>query len=446
MTQSNKLDPIAGAIRQGLQEHGNGSQGCPAPDVLGSYFERSLEAGERVRWETHFSRCLRCQEQLATLARMETVLGSAQRVAPQAGSWFLNWRWLTGAGAAALGALVIWVALQSPGGHQEMLVRTVQEQKAQANEVAKLDAAKPAQAPAATAVEPTRTRVPEAASAAPPPASAPPRTDQALDTLARANTATQSSGSLPAERDQVAGKEGLAVSASGEKGRAALRESDVPQKRAEVLSADAVQDAKAAEEQKIQSGAVAKPQMAKQVPAVAAQVAPPVPADRQFRVDAPAAKKETVDQKDALRAQSTVVVTQEAPPRASEAPGYDTGRSVRGPLPMFSALAGRIHWRFFADGRIERYDERLKAGDMTSNPAAEKLLAASAPSEKVCWAVGQKGIVIRTVDKQAWQQIGSPTEEDLVFVEAQDALRATVRTRNNKSYVTSDGGRTWSTP
>jgi len=73
------------------------------------------------------------------------------------------------------------------------------------------------------------------------------------------------------------------------------------------------------------------------------------------------------------------------------------------------------------------------------------LLTGSAPSDQVCWIVGQVGAVLRTTDGGAhWKIIPSPLAEDLGGIRATDALHATIwNARATKSFETSDGGLTW---
>lgn len=119
MADHHKRDPLAGLLARELKATLPASAGvCPEPGVLAAYFERSLSAGEMAGYETHFAACPRCQEQLAVLARLETAV-APQRAPESAGgfSWFLNWRWLAPALAAA-GALALFVILrpQPPTG------------------------------------------------------------------------------------------------------------------------------------------------------------------------------------------------------------------------------------------------------------------------------------------------------------------------------------------
>ena len=71
------------------------------------------------------------------------------------------------------------------------------------------------------------------------------------------------------------------------------------------------------------------------------------------------------------------------------------------------------------------------------------LAAVSAPSNTTCWAVGARGVVVRTVDGTNWKPVTAPTASDLVVVRASSEEAATVRASDGSEYSTSDGGRTW---
>ncbi|MGH7948924.1 MAG: zf-HC2 domain-containing protein [Candidatus Binataceae bacterium] len=74
---------------------------------------------------------------------------------------------------------------------------------------------------------------------------------------------------------------------------------------------------------------------------------------------------------------------------------------------------------------------------------ATDLLAASAPSSRVCWVVGRGSTVLRTTDGEKWQRIKPPIDADFVGVDARSAERATVRSADGRQFATSDGGRSW---
>src|ERR1700730_14837651 len=79
---------------------------CPGPDILAAYYERSLDRDETSQYELHFSQCVRCREQLATMARAEQ--GPQAKLARL---WLWDWRWL-GSAAAVLLFVALWAARQ----------------------------------------------------------------------------------------------------------------------------------------------------------------------------------------------------------------------------------------------------------------------------------------------------------------------------------------------
>ncbi|WP_330186227.1 oxidoreductase [Dactylosporangium sp. AC04546] len=79
-----------------------------------------------------------------------------------------------------------------------------------------------------------------------------------------------------------------------------------------------------------------------------------------------------------------------------------------------------------------------------------RLRGLAAVSDRVAWASGTGGTVLRTVDGgRTWQQVGPPGTTDLQFrdIEAFDAWHAVVLSigegEASRVYVTDDGGRTW---
>ena len=64
-------DPFEAALARGLQRQGEAVDGCPDPEILAAYWDRSLTSDERTHWDAHFAACARCQAQLAALARTE---------------------------------------------------------------------------------------------------------------------------------------------------------------------------------------------------------------------------------------------------------------------------------------------------------------------------------------------------------------------------------------
>src|SRR3954467_2695845 len=90
------------------------------------------------------------------------------------------------------------------------------------------------------------------------------------------------------------------------------------------------------------------------------------------------------------------------------------------------------------------------AWHLTPTGSTARLRGLSAVSEKVAWASGSQGTVLRTLDRGAtWQQAGPPGTTNLQFRDNQafDDDHAVILSIGNGSdsriYVTSDGGATW---
>ena len=87
---------------------------------------------------------------------------------------------------------------------------------------------------------------------------------------------------------------------------------------------------------------------------------------------------------------------------------------------------------------------------LTPTGSAARLRGLSAVSERVAWASGSLGTVLRTTDKGAtWQSVGPPGTQTLQFrdIEAFDANTAVILSigtgTDSRIYRTTDGGQTW---
>lgn len=88
--------------------------------------------------------------------------------------------------------------------------------------------------------------------------------------------------------------------------------------------------------------------------------------------------------------------------------------------------------------------------ELVDTGVTARLRGLSAVSDRVAWASGSEGTVIRTVDGgRTWRQVGPPGTTDLQFrdIEAFDAWHAVALSIGegelSRVYRTSDGGRTW---
>jgi photosystem II stability/assembly factor-like uncharacterized protein len=82
---------------------------------------------------------------------------------------------------------------------------------------------------------------------------------------------------------------------------------------------------------------------------------------------------------------------------------------------------------------------------MMGSGVTTDFLAASAPSNDVCWIVGKSGTIVRTLDSGAhWHLINPPSRDNFTAVSASDSNTAVVADSHGRRSVTRDGGVTWS--
>ncbi len=75
--------------------------------------------------------------------------------------------------------------------------------------------------------------------------------------------------------------------------------------------------------------------------------------------------------------------------------------------------------------------------------APGRLLAGSASSPRVCWLVGEGGLVLRALDGVTFVRVTAPAAVDLTVVTAASAANAVVGAADGRRFVTTDGGTTW---
>jgi photosystem II stability/assembly factor-like uncharacterized protein len=93
---------------------------------------------------------------------------------------------------------------------------------------------------------------------------------------------------------------------------------------------------------------------------------------------------------------------------------------------------------------------RQPSWELSPTGVTARLRGLSAVSDRVAWASGSEGTVLRTVDGgDSWQQVGPPGVADLQFrdIEAFDRRRAVTLSigegEQSRIYRTADAGRTW---
>ena len=110
------LEPLDAILRRASAlAPGPATPECADPEMLAAYYDRSLDASERNRLDSHFADCARCQMQLATIARAAQRAGKAR---PAFGiAWLRRWQIAIPA-FAAVAAVVVVIAVMRPGNDE----------------------------------------------------------------------------------------------------------------------------------------------------------------------------------------------------------------------------------------------------------------------------------------------------------------------------------------
>ena len=373
------------ALSKSLRTQRSADDGCPEPGVLAAYWERSLASGERAKCEAHFASCLRCQAQLAALART-AASADAATAQPSVGlGWLFDWRWLAPAATVAVIILAVWVI--EPGAPVERETPTVAD-----SQVANRSREELAER---SETEPDDGRQRRDAAAQP--------REQTLErTLAPTNAVAD-----PASED------------------AAVTASPAQTERRENAGVEV--DALATDE--VRSVA----QQSRELQFVDAGVASTAPID----VQRPA-EPELGDAQTGRRLVTESFAARETAVSAiATLADTDTGTLIATPDTT-------SFWRLPSGGGIERSTDGGSTWVTQVTRADVELTAGTSPSPSICWVVGQAGTILRTIDGETWEAISLPTAADLVMVEASDGVRATVTAADGTRYRTADGGETWS--
>jgi len=127
-------------------------------------------------------------------------------------------------------------------------------------------------------------------------------------------------------------------------------------------------------------------------------------------------------QQDALNGQALV---------AREAAGFD----------VLSPDA-QVRWRVTGPA-VTRSTDRGATWTPAVADATSRLLAGAAPTATVCWLVGERGLVLRTLDGVTFARVAAPVPDNLATVTATSAANAVVGTADGRRFVTYDGGVAW---
>jgi Putative zinc-finger len=428
MASRERDDAMAGLLKRTLAGDASAGNGCPEPDILAAYFERSLDAGETARIELHLSECARCREQLAALGGAEeaaaTPVVQVPRHQPRA-SWLWDWRWLAPV-AAVLILTAVWAtrrptltqhsaqtpaeaansqpALQAPP-QDKQLSRPHLVAPASRRVQTTPQAAPPENAPAAN----SKARVDSATAGNPPPTKA-----------AAAGTNATSAGDLPLSAHELAPHDALSKKAFAPRKTSADQAANarVPSASGSVAVESAAPTV-AAPSAPASGAPSSHPAMNGAVAGIAGGVtsAGPARAEKQERVaaDGSQAQAEILTATQEQRSASFIVRT---PDRS-------------------------ILWRIGSAGFVERSEDGGRTWNGTLPRQNAHYVAGSAPSAKVCWLLGNGGIILLTQDAANWQTIPPPVQANFVAVAARDAWTATVTTANGRRFTTTNQGDSW---
>jgi hypothetical protein len=435
---------------------------CPDAETLAAYHERALTAEEMDARKGHIAACVRCQEALAGLEVSERITAGEKGEAgvamlaaspaamrkpeamPVVGRVRARpmriWKWMAPAAAVAAGILV-WVAVgQRPRARGGTTTVVVNKQPAEESRVSREFEG---QAASQSADRPARALEKQAQPALP--AAAPPtslgRARKEADELSAPMNAAadekldQKMARNKAEQYDRAGHRDSRVSTltgqqagmeSGKKEAGQVVTENVPAapseyRREQSAATEKAREAVQEEPQK-QAGAD------KDTVGVAAGAAPEAKTvgvlNRRSKEKLQLAKPETAPQAAAML--------------------RDSGAFYANAGVVVSTPEKGVLWRVGAAGVILKTADGGSSWTRQASGVSVELLAGSAPSPRVCWIVGREGMILRTRDGEHWERIASPTESDLIGVEARDELTATVWTSQKlPKFVTRDGGKTW---
>jgi len=451
------------------------SSACPDPETLAAYHERALLPEQLNSLKEHIVGCANCQTVLAQLemtdqislqaAEEEQVFAHAVAAPAAAASnpasasspeararksrrllrfRGARWPWLAPAGAIAAG-LLVWIALHDnqPLAPPSLSERESKMAKNQAPAPIPSDAIKPPQSlasekpavilprPQAAAGEPAFADGREASSAT--------KQIQKLGGAAGARSAdSKTHEEFRAEKDRQRDTLADQVTAGH---RADLDDKVLAETLRKKEDARAQTEKLQAETAEVQNAQIQN----QNNNYISPRVAGPSPLNQ---------AQSSTKAKSTGAAAAAAPAPAPPPPSPAEVSGAVAGHTETGSLivarsisnsRLFSSPGSNFFWRVGRGGLIEFSKNSGSSWSRQTSGVLVDLLTGSAPSDQVCWIVGQVGAVLRTTDGGAhWKIIPSPLAEDLGGIRATDALHATIwNARATKSFETSDGGLTW---
>ncbi len=396
---------------------------CLSAETLAAWSEGSLPSSEATRADAHLAECSRCQQMLAAFVRTESVAAAAV-------PFWQRWSrpWLVPVSAAAAAVLIFAVVARDgapPAAPVEM-------------ELAKAEAPAPSTPPASTSL------ADQMAFANPAPSVGSRRADAAPPARELRSRAEEA----PAGRSV---QEGI-VSLPGVVGglSAPPPPPSSPQAKEVAQGADGNQRADAGPaNSKPDSVPIANlPLDASRNYQTVAVLAPGAEAD----AAAETSRAATVSGASAPAAVIAEIVS--APRPALSRTGAGRGGGVRGPASARAAAedaaaASKLpatipaRWRLLSDGRIERSTNAGATWRPVTVDTPVPLTSGSSPSGLVCWLIGPNGVVLLSTDGTSFRRLPFPEPTNLASITAVNDRAATIRTTDGRTFVTGDGGISW---
>jgi hypothetical protein len=163
-----------------------------------------------------------------------------------------------------------------------------------------------------------------------------------------------------------------------------------------------------------------------------------------------------VDRADKLRAANEPAAVAPETPVAAAAPAAPSAtarqafqeRSANSaaqkvaPSGAVASIGVTNRWRI-SGTTLERSVNGGSTWSAVATGVTSELTAVSSPSNIVCWVVGRRGMVLRTIDGQNFSRVAFPEITDLSAIQAVDAQSATVTASDGRVFTTADGGAAW---
>ena len=394
-------------LRQSLA-HEPAAGECPDSEILAAYFERSLNAEETARCESHLCGCARCREELAVVERASqdaAVAGQGTQAAGRRVSVW-DWRWLAPV-AAALIVAAIWIVQRPSNSNRESQPPVGMSQ--------------PSEPPAAKqAPAPSRTPAQSAPSAAAPKSEM--TQNRALDKAQNALSREMAEPSTNETRRGVATSNARRdVDTNLQAKSAGVRQSDSEERAARTEAepvAGALQTAPASP-----ATATPSPQAGNAGGMVQAETDESAQTAKLKEQMGAAAKPNLYAKKDAKAAPTSGGIGAVA-------------RVVRTPDP-------NVLWQIPEKGVLKSEDAGATWHQANLRVANARVVALAAPSAQVCWIVGRDSLILLTTDGMHWQTVAPPAQADFVQAVAENASSATVTTSDGQRFQTNDAGMHW---